>query len=147
MIVKVKLSALKDTKWREYGLQFLLGGLATVGAGLIASFYGPATGGLFLAFPAIFCASATLVEKHERERKRRLGLCGTRRGQEAAAQDATGAAMGSFGLLAFGAVIWLMLPVWGMAWSFSFAASAWLLVSMSLWWVRRFARHPFGRIR
>ena len=40
--------------------------------------------------------------------------------------------MGSFGLLAFGAVIWLMLPVWGLAWSFSFAASAWLLVSMSL---------------
>jgi hypothetical protein len=31
--------------------------------GWIASKYGPVVGGLFLAFPAIFPASATLVEK------------------------------------------------------------------------------------
>ena len=37
MIVSVKLSALKDTNWREYALRFLLGGLATVCTGLIAS--------------------------------------------------------------------------------------------------------------
>jgi hypothetical protein len=60
MIVKVKLEALRETKWYEYALRFVLGGLVTVGAGLIADIYGPATGGLFLAFPAIFCASATL---------------------------------------------------------------------------------------
>jgi hypothetical protein len=63
---------------------------------------------LFLAFPAIFCASATLIEKHERERKERAGVRGTRRGKEAAALDAAGAALGSFGLLAFGAAIWLL---------------------------------------
>ena len=37
--------------------------------GLVANVWGPAWGGLFLAFPAIFCASATLIEKHEREEK------------------------------------------------------------------------------
>ena len=79
---------MKNTKGYEYALRFVLGGLATVFTGLIASFYGPVTGGLFLAFPAIFCASITLVERHERQRKQKMGLGGTRRGQEAAAQEA-----------------------------------------------------------
>jgi hypothetical protein len=34
----------------------------------------PVVGGLFLAFPAIFPASATLIEKHVRERKEKAGL-------------------------------------------------------------------------
>jgi hypothetical protein len=42
----------------------LLGGVVTVVAGLLAKHYGPVFGGLFLAFPAIFPASATLVDKH-----------------------------------------------------------------------------------
>lgn len=140
MIVGVKLAALKDTKGYEYALRFVLGGLATVFTGLIAGRYGPITGGLFLAFPAIFCASVTLVEKHERERKQKLGLSGTRRGQEAAAQEAAGTALGSFGLLAFGGVIWLVLPRTGTVWSFVFAIAAWSLVSASLWWFRRYVR-------
>src|SRR6185369_5980610 len=69
MIVKARLSALTDTKWHEYALRFGLGRFATAATGLIANKCGPVTGGLSLAFPAIFCASATLVEKHERERK------------------------------------------------------------------------------
>jgi hypothetical protein len=140
MIVGVKLSGLKNTKGYEYALRFVLGGLATVFTGLIASSYGPVTGGLFLAFPAIFCASVTLVEKHERERKQKLGLSGTRRGQGAAAQEAAGTALGSFGLLAFGGVIWLMAPATATLWTFAFAIAAWLLVSTSLWWVRRRVR-------
>ena len=81
----------------------------TVVAGLIAARFGPVIGGLFLAFPAIFPASATLIEKHVRERKERAGLPGARRGKEAAALDAAGAALGSFGLAAFGLVIWLIV--------------------------------------
>lgn len=140
MVVKVKLSTLKTVTWRDYALRFALGGLATVATGLIAHFYGPVTGGLFLAFPAIFCASATLIEKHERQRKQRAGLSGARRGQEAAALDASGAALGSFGLLAFGAVVRLLLPVAGTAWSFAGAIAAWVLVSVCLWWAHRFVR-------
>ena len=64
MLVRIKVSALWDTHWHEYALRFGLGGLATVRTGLIAEVFGPATGGLFLAFPAVFCASATLIEKH-----------------------------------------------------------------------------------
>ena len=64
--IRVKLSTLRETRWHEYLVRFVLGGLATVGTGAIASLFGPETGGLFLAFPAIFCASATLIEKHAR---------------------------------------------------------------------------------
>ena len=48
-----------------------------------------------MAVPAIFCASATLIEKHERERKEEKGLQGKERGQDAAALDAAGAGLGS----------------------------------------------------
>jgi Co/Zn/Cd efflux system component len=130
-MIHIRLSALKQTRWHEYMIRFALGGLATAVAGLIAKKYGPETGGLFLAFPAIFSASATLIEKHERERKQRAGLKGARRGQQAAALDACGAALGSIGLMAFGAVVWwkadwpwLVLPI---------ALAAWTATSLILW--------------
>src|SRR6266403_1081941 len=145
MIVRVKWSALKQSRWYEYVLRLVLGGLATALAGAIAEFFGPETGGLFLAFPAIFCASATLIEKHERERKQKLGLSGYRRGTEAAALDAVGAGLGAIGLAAFG------LAIWGLAPSFAFgslglAAAAWLLVSVFLWRSRRNVRVNTARL-
>ena len=90
-----KLAALMQSRWYEYLLRFGLGGLVTVLAGAVAQAFGPETGGLFLAFPCIFCASTTLIEKHERERKKGLGLLGFRRGTDAAALDAAGAGRGA----------------------------------------------------
>jgi Protein of unknown function (DUF3147) len=99
LIVRIDLSGLRQSQWYEYAIRFVLGGLMTAVAGLISNRYGPEVGGLFLAFPAILPASVTLIERHERERKERRGLRGSRRGKEAAALEATGAALGSFGLL------------------------------------------------
>ena len=82
MIVQFKPSALRQTRWYEYLVRFVLGGAMTVVAGLIAARFGPVSGGLFLAFPAIFPASATLIEKHVRERKEKAGLQGARSGKE-----------------------------------------------------------------
>lgn len=79
MFAHFKLSALRQSRPHEYVLRFALGGLATVIAGIVADVLGPAAGGLMLAFPAIFCASATLVEKHERQRKADRGLQGNPR--------------------------------------------------------------------
>jgi uncharacterized membrane protein len=150
MNVRIKPSALRETRWHEYLIRFVLGGLVTAATGAIASVLGPETGGLFLAFPAIFCASATLIEKHERERKERIGVRGTRRGKEAAALDAAGAALGSFGLLAFGAAIWLLAHdlSW---WALLVASAAWCAVSVLLWTIRRwvwggFVAHPEHRL-
>ena len=94
-------SSLKEGRLYEYLIRFALGGAATVFTGLISSRYGASIGGLFLALPAIFCASATLIEKHEIRRKREAGLDGRRRGEEAAALDSAGAVLGAFGMLAF----------------------------------------------
>src|SRR6202790_743112 len=100
MLVRVSLdfSAFGRTKGYEYAVRFLFGGATTVVAGLLAKHFGPALGGLFLAFPAIFPASATLVEKHEKEKKLEAGIPETIRGRQAAALDARGATMGSVGL-------------------------------------------------
>ena len=136
MIVRLKLSALRETSWRAYLLRFALGGSATVVAGLIAAAFGPVVGGLFLAFPAIFPASATLVEKHVRERKEKAGLAGARRGEEAAALDAVGAALGSFGLAAFAAVVWLTIGRFA-ALALVPATAAWATVAVAAWRLRR----------
>lgn len=69
MIVRFKPSSLRQTRWHEYLARFVLGGAMTLIAGLIAARFGPVVGGLFLAFPAIFPASATLIEKQVRECK------------------------------------------------------------------------------
>jgi Protein of unknown function (DUF3147) len=74
--IEINWSSLKDTKPHEYAVRFLFGGLATVVAGLIARRYGPCIGGLFLSFPAIFPASATLIESHEKNRKAAIGSDG-----------------------------------------------------------------------
>lgn len=139
MPVHFKLEGLKESHWTEHAVRFGLGGLATVLAGVVAKIWGPATGGLFLAFPAIFCASATLIEKHERKRKEEKGLSGRRRGQEAAALDAAGAAWGSIALGIFGLVVWLMAGLGAVA--LVAACVAWLVVAVSGWWLRRFLRH------
>ena len=66
--------------------------------GCSPSTWGPVVGGLFLAFPAIFPAAATLIATHEREKKQAKGLRGQRRGIVAAAVESEGAVMGSVGL-------------------------------------------------
>lgn len=136
MIIRFHPSALRDIRWYQYAVRFALGGAMTAIAGFIAARYGPVIGGLFLAFPAIFPASATLIEKHVRERKEKAGLSGARRGREAAALDAAGAVLGSIGLAAFAVVIWLGIersaPL-----ALLLATAVWLVVAIAAWLVRR----------
>ena len=136
MIVRAKWEALKEGRWYEYVVRFVLGGAATVVAGLIADVYGPTTGGLFLAFPAIFFASATLIEKHERKRKEDRGIKGRLRAKGAAALAAAGAGWGSIGLAAFALVLWIAAEKAPMG-SLAVATVTWLLVGVSLWRLRR----------
>jgi hypothetical protein len=140
MMVHAKWSALKQSRWYEYLLRFALGGATTAVAGMIADHWGPEVGGLFLAFPAIFCASATLIEKHERERKAKLGLKGWRRGTDATALDASGAVVGGLGLAAFAFVVWFAAPRVGFG-GVLLATVVWMMVSIALWYLQRHARH------
>jgi hypothetical protein len=129
-------SSLKEGRLYEYLIRFALGGAATVFTGWISSRAGASVGGLFLALPAIFCASATLIEKHEIRRKREAGLDGRRRGEEAAALDAAGAVLGAFGLMAF-AVTFSLTVQDSVPAAFIAASLAWAVVSIAGWCVRR----------
>jgi uncharacterized protein DUF3147 len=136
MQIKVDPSVLGQTKWYEYAVRFLFGGLITAVAGIIAKKFGPGVGGLFLAFPAIFPASATLIEKHEKQKKEREGLQGTQRGREAASIDAAGSAMGSIGLFVFALLVWQFAPRHSTRTVLTGASLAWLTVSVLIWHLR-----------
>ena len=110
MIVKLDFGSVRSATWQEYATRFVFGGAVTVLAGLIADKFGPGRGGLFLAFPAIFPAGASLIDKRQQKKKRRVGMNGEQRGRAAAGVDAAGAAMGSVGLIGFGATAWKLLP-------------------------------------
>jgi hypothetical protein len=118
-------------------VRFVFGGAISVLAGLVAKKYGPVLGGLFLAFPAIFPASATLVEKHERQKKKKAGITKTIRGRQAAALDAYGAALGAVGLFFFAVVVWMFLREYNVELVLFAATAMWTLASVLLWRARK----------
>ena len=137
MRIRINTSAFKETRWYQVAIRFCIGGLITAATGLIATRFGPAVGGLFLAFPAIFPASATLIEEHEKQEKQEAGLEAETRARQAVSVDAAGAAIGSIGLLVFALVAtefvekftpWLVILT---------ATIAWAAVSFLLWLLRK----------
>ena len=87
---RVRLADLRGIRPRDYLLRFTLGAAISVIAGLLGNAVNARFGGAFLAFPSILPASLTLIQKEE----------GTRR----ADRNATGAILGSAGLLVFAIV-------------------------------------------
>ncbi len=140
MRIRFDSSLLRQTKWNQYAVRFIFGGLITAAAGVVAKQYGPVIGGLLLAFPAIFPASATLIEKHEKQRKEQNGMNGIVRGRQAASMDAAGSAMGSVGLLLFAAIVWRLLSDHSASVVLFGATAAWLVVSVLIWEVRKHAK-------
>jgi hypothetical protein len=141
MRVSADLSALRGTQWHQYVLRFFLGGLVTAVTGLLGQHFGPVFGGLFLAFPAIFPAGATLIAKRERQKKARQGLHGDVRGRRAAALDAAGATLGAVGLICFALVVWKELVGHPAPLVLCAAMLAWAVISLTLWWLRK--KHPW----
>jgi len=111
----------KAEPW-EYVVRFGFGGAVTACTGLIAQRYGPAIGGLFLAFPAILPATLTLVERHD--------------GRRDAADDARGSVLGAVALLIFAAVALLLVNVFPPALTLAAATAAWCAAAVALWTLR-----------
>ena len=134
MKIQVDTEGLKDTKWYEYALRFLFGGAMTVVAGIIAKEFGPTVGGLFLAFPAIFPSGATLIDKHEKEKKIHAGFRPGFRGKYAVALDAAGATMGAAGLMIFALLVFVLLGR-DVAAAVVLVAGAvlWFVASVAIW--------------
>ncbi len=124
--VQAQPERLRQTKWHEYAIRFVFGGLVTALAGFITAKYGPVIGGLFLAFPAILPASATLIERHS--------------GKEKAKDNTEGAAFGAVGLLAFGAAVWLLSGRMVPPLVLLIAFAAWLAAGIGLWYLWQKAR-------
>jgi hypothetical protein len=133
MKIKFNAGAVLQTKWYEYVVRFVIGGGITVAAGILADRFGPAIGGLFLAFPAIFPASATLIEKHERQKKKLAGFDPGNRGRLAVALDAAGATVGGLAMAAFAVFVWLLLPhheTWSVL---ILGMLVWLMAAVMIW--------------
>ena len=137
MRVSLDISAVRRTEWHQFAIRFGLGGLVTACTGLLAKQFGPEWAGLFLAFPAIFLASVTLIAKHERDKKARQGIDGQRRAKRVASLDAAGAVLGSVGLACFALCLWRGLPVLPAPIVLTVASVVWLSVSILLWYFRK----------
>jgi hypothetical protein len=135
--VGLNFASIRETKAHEFLMRFAFGGICTVFAGLMAKRYGPAVGGLFLAFPAIFPASATMIENHEKQRKAELGMKGTLRGRMAASIDASGTALGCVGLAGFALVLWIELPMHNPLAIVIVATATWAILAYLLWAFRK----------
>ena len=146
MKIKFDTSRLGESRWYEYLVRFIFGGCVTALAGLIAKRYGAIVGGLFLAFPAIFPATATLIEKHETDRKEREGRNGTQRARMAVGLDAAGTAIGAIALIVFAAIVWRQLPDSSLAVVLPCAMVAWVATAALGWMLWQFLRRR-GRVR
>ena len=144
MPIKVDTTGLQESEWHEYTIRFALGGLITVAAGLLAKEFGPAVGGLFLAFPAMMPATVTLVQKHEVERKREHGVSATKRGLDVAAATSAGTTLGSFGLIAFAVLFWRLAPHFQVAVAILLALMGWAITALAAWMVRK--KYRFNRV-
>ena len=92
----------------------------TAMTGLIAHAWGPALGGLFLAFPAILPASLTLVARHE--------------GRAKAAREARGAVLGAVALGVFAVTSSVLALHASPVLTLAVATTAWIAVAVLLWW-------------
>ena len=142
MPIHVSSSSFKQTRWYEYLVRFFFGGAITAIAGLISHYYGPAVGGLFLAFPAIFPAAASLVESHEIQKKHQHGMHGSKRGRQAAALEARGTALGSLGLAGFAILMWQFGMEYHWAVILLLALAAWTAISVLAWKINKRLHAP-----
>ncbi len=113
---------LKKTRPWEHALRFVFGGAICVATGLVAKAWGPAVGGLFLAFPAILPASLTLGKQHD--------------GRARAVDDARGGRLGSAGLGAFALVVAAFVGHVPFTIVLVLASTAWLALDVSLWFAK-----------
>lgn len=135
MRIEANFNALLETTWQEYTVRFLFGGAITTIAGIVAKEFGPGVAGLFLAFPAIFPASATMLEKHEKE-KPETQAGKEHRASEAVSADASGAATGSIGLAAFAVTAWRLFHEHSSWLTLLAATLTWLAVGFLTWELR-----------
>jgi hypothetical protein len=128
MMPRFERSELRQTTARQYVLRFVFGAVVTTATGLIARTWGPAIGGLFLAFPALLPASLTFVKDED--------------GRHAACDDARGACLGAVATIAFAFTVWVGSERWFPPITLGLALAIWIGAGLAQWLVMtRIARH------
>jgi hypothetical protein len=85
------------------------------------------------------------MEKHERQKKAQAGITATLRGQQSAALDAFGAALGCVGLAGFAVIVWKFLPRHGTGIVLFAGTITWLAFSVVGWSIRHKGRWLFRK--
>jgi hypothetical protein len=135
MRIRFDPKALRQTRWHGHLIRFVLGGIVTVGTGLVAKGTGPIIGGLFLAFPAIFPIGLAMIEKLQNEQ---VGAAAKgHRARRAGIAEAAGASAGSVGLVAFAVVAWLAARTGRTSIALGSAMLVWSIVAFGAWTIRR----------
>jgi uncharacterized membrane protein (GlpM family) len=115
--IRLRTGRLRAVPVRAVLIRFAFGAAVSAVAGVVSTVFGPRTGGVFLAFPAILLASLTLVAEEQSLR--------------AARDDARGAGIGSVGMAAFAVVCALSVHAAGGPLALAVAALAWVVVSLA----------------
>ena len=135
MKIRFDSSALRESSWAGHVLRFAIGGLVTALVGLFTKATGPKAGGLLLAVPSIMPLGVALMARLQ-NRKAGPRSRGDR-ARRAVVIEATGAAIGTVGLLAFAIVVWLVLPRTSAWIALPAATLAWAAVAAGLWLLRK----------
>lgn len=125
--MQIRLGALRSLSVREYAIRFVFGAAISLLAGLVTLQFGPVSGGLLLAFPAVLPAALTLIERRE--------------GTDRAVEDTHGAVCGALGLVAFAACARLLLVHTSAAVALSAALVAWVVVAYGAYGLAVLTRH------
>jgi uncharacterized membrane protein (GlpM family) len=123
--IRFRPGKIRDCRPRDFIVRFVFGAAVSLAAAVVGKVWGPAFGGLFLAFPAILPAALTLIEDKESRRDAR--------------HNDLGAIAGVPGLAVFGLAVWQLHENAWAALLVGFAG--WMVVAIGLAllyrWVRR----------
>ncbi|MEV4751609.1 DUF3147 family protein [Streptosporangium amethystogenes subsp. fukuiense] len=126
--MRIQPSKLRRVTLPGMALRFAFGAAVSVAAGLVGNHWGPVTGGVFLAFPAVLAATLTLIQDEEHSRI-------------PASNDARGAVLGAVGMIAFALCVWALATRIPTLVAMGIALVAWAIVAavlyLLIWGVRR----------
>ncbi|HEY0417670.1 MAG TPA: DUF3147 family protein [Gaiellaceae bacterium] len=115
----VDIGKLRKLSARDLAIRFAAGAATSLAAGLVGTLASARLAGPLLAFPAIYLAGLTLVERKEGEGK--------------AHEVAVGAIAGAGGLLAFAVAVDVAAADMRWPWALLVGLAVWVAVSLALY--------------
>ncbi|HVT06651.1 MAG TPA: DUF3147 family protein [Polyangia bacterium] len=140
MKIRFDAHAVKESSWLGHLLRFVAGGIATVAVGVFTKATDAKAGGLMLAIPSIVPLGIALLARTEKQKPGATSRGD--RGRHAATVEATGAAFGTIGLLAFAIVAWQLLLRTTPWIALPAATLAWAAVATGVWLARKSHARP-----